>query len=55
MSKQVELNDWLLSYNFNSLCPSAQADVNSNWPKIETSFAFEEYMSDSVCSLFNSQ
>ena len=44
----------LASYDFNSLYPSAQIDLNSTWPKIETAYPFKKYMSDAVCSLFDS-
>ena len=35
LQKIIE-NDSLVSYVFNSLYPSAQIDINSNWPRIET-------------------
>ena len=44
----------LVSYDFNSLYPSAQIDKNSTWPKIETAYPFKKYMSDAICVLFNS-
>ena len=44
----------LVSYNFNSLYPTAQIDINSTWPKIEAAHPFEQYMSDAVCNLFTS-
>ena len=53
--KKVELNDYLVSSDYTCLYPSAQADSRSNWPKIETAYAFEDYMNDAVCSLFNSK
>ena len=53
--KKVQLNDYLVSSDYTSLYPSAQADPRSIWPKIETSYAFEDYMNDSVCSLFNNK
>ena len=43
----------IVSYDFNSLYPSAQIDINSTWPKMDTAYTFEKYMSDAVCSLFN--
>ena len=43
-----------VSYDFNSLYPSAQIDKNSTWPKIETAYPFKKYMNDSICTLFNS-
>ena len=42
------------SYDFNSFYPSGQIDLNSAWPKMETVYPFEQYMSDAVFSLFNS-
>ena len=46
--------DSLVSYDFNSLYPSAQIDINRIWHKIETAYLLEKYMSDAVCSLFDS-
>ena len=43
-----------MSYDFNSLNPSAQIDKNSTWPEIGTSYPFKIFMNESVCSLFNS-
>ena len=43
----------LVSYDFNSLYPSAQIDINRTGPKIEKAYPFERYMIDAVCSLFN--
>ena len=53
--KEVELNDYLVSSDYTSLYPSAQANSKSNWPKIETAYAFEDYMNDAVCTLFISR
>ena len=53
--KKVNLYDYLVSSDYTSLYPSAQADSRSNWPKIETSYAFEDHMNDAVCSLFNNK
>ena len=44
----------LVSYDFNSLYPSAQIDINSTWPKIEIAYPFKKYMNESICTLFNS-
>ena len=44
----------LVSYDFNSLYPSAQIDINSTWPKIETVYPFKKDMIEPKCSLFNS-
>ena len=53
--QKINKDDLLVSYDFNSLYPSAQIDINSTWPKIETAYSFEKYMNDAVCYLFNSQ
>ena len=45
--------DLLAPYDFNSLYPSAQIDINSTWPKIETAYPLKKHMGDAVCSLFN--
>ena len=45
----------LVSYDFNSLYPSAQIDLKSPWPKVETDFRFENFLSNSICCLFNSR
>ena len=52
--QKINKDDLLVSYDFNSLYPSAQNDKNSTWPKIETSYPFKKYMEESICSLFNS-
>ena len=52
--EKINKDDLLVSYDFNSLYPSAQIDINSTWPKIETSYPFKKYMNESICSLFNS-
>ena len=51
---KIKKDDLLVSYDFNSLYPSAQIDKNSTWPKIETAYPFKKKMSDAVCRLFNS-
>ena len=33
--QKIDKDDLLVSYDFNSLYPSAQIDINSTWPKIE--------------------
>ena len=53
--QKINKDDLLVSYDFNSLYPSAQIDKDSTWPKIETAYPFEKYMNDAVCYLFNSQ
>ena len=52
--QKINKDDLLVSYDFNSLYPSAQIDKNSTWPKIETAYLFKKYMNDAVCYLFNS-
>ena len=52
--QKIDKDDLLVSYDFNSLYPSAQIDKNSTWPKIETSYPFKKHMNDSICTLFNS-
>ena len=52
--QKINKDDLLVSYDFNSLYPSAQIDKNSTWPKIETAYPFKKYMNESICTLFNS-
>ena len=52
--QKINKDDLLVSYDFNSLYPSAQIDKNSNWPKIETAYPVKKHMKDSICTLFNS-
>ena len=52
--QKINKDDLLVSYDFNSLYPSAQIDKNSTWPKIETSYPFKKHMNDAICTLFNS-
>ena len=52
--QKINKDDLLVSYDFNSLYPSAQIDKNSTWPKIETAYPFKKYMNDAICTLFNS-
>ena len=52
--QKINKDDLLVSYDFNSLYPSAQIDIKSTWPQIETVYPFKKYMSNTVCSLFNS-
>ena len=47
-------DDLVVSYDFNSLYPSAEIDKNSTWPKIETAYPFKKYISESICTFFNS-
>ena len=52
--QKINKHDSLVSYDFNSLYPTAQRDMNSTWPKLEIAHPFEKDMNDSFCSLFNS-
>ena len=52
--QKINKDDLLVSYDFNSLYPSAQIDKNSTWPKKETAYPFKKYMNESICTLFNS-
>ena len=52
--QKINKDDLLVSYDFNSLYSSDQIDINRSWPKIETSYPFKKFMSDAVCTLFNS-
>ena len=52
--QKINENDLLVSYNFNSLYPSAEGDKESTWPAIETAHPFKKHMNESVCKMFNS-
>ena len=52
--QKINKDDLLVSYDFNSLYPSAQIDRNSTWPKIETAYPLKKHMNESICTLFNS-
>ena len=52
--QETNKDDFLVTYDFNSLHPSAHLDRNSFWPKKETAYPFKKHMADAVCSLFNS-
>ena len=52
--QKINKDDLLVSYDFNSLYPSAQIDKNSTWPKIETAYPFKKHMNEAICYLFNS-
>ena len=41
LQKIIE-DDLLVSYDFNSLYPSAQIDKINTWPKIETTYPFKK-------------
>ena len=40
--QKTNKDDLLVSYDFSSLYPSAQIDINSTWPKIETAYPFKK-------------
>ena len=44
-------NDLIVSYDLNSLYPSAQIDIDSTWPEIETAYPFNKHMSNAVCRI----
>ena len=52
--QKINKDDFLVSYDFNSLYPSAQIDINGTWPKIETAHPYKKYMNESICTFFNS-
>ena len=39
--RKINKDDLLVSYDFNSLYPSAKIDIKSNWPKRETADPFK--------------
>ena len=51
--QKINKNDLLVSYNFNSLYPSAQTDLNGTRPKTETTYRFKKDMNETICTLFN--
>ena len=53
--KEVKLNEYLVSSDYMCLYRSAQADTRGNWPKLESSYAFDDYMNNAVCTLFNTR
>ena len=52
--QKIRKSGSLVSYDFNSFYPSAQADKDSTWPATETAYPFRKYMGDTVCEIFNS-
>ena len=52
--QKINKDDLLVSYDFNKFYASAQIDINSTWPKIETSYPFKKLMNESIYTLFNS-
>ena len=51
--QKINKDGLLVSYDFNSLYPSAQIVINSTWLKIETSYPYKKNMNDALCTLFN--
>ena len=51
-SKQFGLNEFLCSYDANSLYPSAMSDNMSTYPRIETGYAFTPDMNDEIVKKF---
>ena len=43
-----------VSYDFNSLYPSGQIDINRIWPKMQEAYPFKQYIANAVHTLFNS-
>ena len=52
--QKINKDDLLVSYDFNSVHPTAQIDIKSSWPKRETAYPFKKDMNESICSLFKS-
>ena len=50
--RMINKDDLLVSYDFNSLSPSAEVDGNSTWPAIETAYLLKKLMKDAVCKIF---
>ena len=50
--QNINQDDLLVSYDFNSLYPSNQIDSKSTWPKLETAYPFKKHMNESLCNLF---
>ena len=40
--QNIKKDDLLVLYDFNSVYPSAQIDINGPWPKIETAYPFKK-------------
>ena len=53
IKKQLKLDELLWDYDANSLYPSAMWDLNSNYPRIETSFAYTTDMNEELVEKFN--
>ena len=53
--KQLQLIDLLWDFDCTSLYPSAMWDKSSNYPRIETGYAFTPDMNDELVEKFNNQ
>ena len=52
--RMINKDDLLVSYGLPSLYPSAEADWNSIWRAIETTYPLKKIMNDAVCELYKS-
>ena len=52
--RMINKDDLLVSYDIPSPYPSAEADWNSIWRAIETTYPFEKIMNDAVCEIYKS-
>ena len=52
--RRINKHDLLVWCDFNLLHPSVEADKNSAWSAIETSYPFRKYMNDAVFEVLNS-
>ena len=50
--QKVNMDCLMITYDYNSLYLSAQAKMNSSWPKIETAYLSQKLMSVAICTLF---
>ena len=53
--QNINKDDFIVLYIFNGFYPSAQINSNSTWPKMESTYPFQKYMSDAVFSLFTTR
>ena len=52
--QKINKDDKLVLNDFIKLYSSAQIDINSTRPKIETTYPFKICMNESICSLLSS-
>ena len=52
--QKIKKDDSSVSYDFNKLNPSSQANKGSKWPAIGTAHCFKKSMNDAVCECFSS-